>query len=284
MSLLSSVAENVTGNLDKAYIVFSKPYPDNYKELNADTSNSNINAWAEVVYKKATSLTRNVDASGKLDEETVLNKFGKWGYQVIKVQYNPSNIRISSSNGRRIRPNAVAGGNEMGLQESNLPFRTTLSMELFFDDTDNSDAFSSLDGGVWSQTGMLKNGISAGLNYLKTGSTVRGHTVQDISELFISAAVNPLYRLIIVVWNTMVFAGQIHSVDLEYLMFNSVGNPIRSKVRLEVMATDRRGDDEEHNADWEAIYEKMFPASKTLASSETLTGSASVLSDLFNLK
>ena len=275
MSIQSMTRKNLTGTVDKAYILLHSQAYDmggtNIQDMNNRTEKA-FSAVARMGQRLAAAAShatgQEADLSGLADiaEE---NDFVR-----VKVQYNPNTLRFSSRGGKSFNRYSGVGGNGSGqFQVDSVPYEVVLNMDLIFDDTVIADAFM-MDSGSASPTGMVKRGTSAIL-----GSD---HSVQDISELFIAATTTAYSRIVCVVWNKTVFWGELCGVTVEYTMFNSSGNPIRSKVHLEIRQ-DSRGATTSSSASWVKSYDQMFKQAKKLSASKKQTSSSSMVSNIFNL-
>ncbi len=284
MSFSSMLQKNVTGTVSKACILMHKLPNDEMPNLSEEAERKsyyqNLVNMGEALVSAANSA-KEMDAS-ILDEE----KLARNNYVKLDVQYNPSTLHYSSRGGTSISRSNVAANGSNAFQKDNIPYEVILNMDLIFDDTENSDAFSVLDAGSASWTGAAKKGVNALYNLATSErgekSLTRGHSVQDISELFVAAIVETYTRMVCVVWNKSVFWGELCGVNIEYTMFNSVGNPIRSKVHLEIRQ-DMQVTPGVSAVTWNAAYNNLFKAANKLSSSKKLTSSSSMVSNILNL-
>lgn len=202
---------------------------------------------------------------------------GRKEFVPVRVYYNPTSVNIYSRNGEKtIQEYGPADG---WLQRNAIPEETVLTMELIFDETNNIDAFL-LDSGMSSPTGLVKGG-----RHLASKMDGRKYSVALISELFVKATMSAGDRHVCFSWNKMVFWGELCDVDLEYTMFNSRGNPVRSKISIGIRQSgeaSQRGDFEEI---WMRAYDKLPKESEKLAKDKSLTVSAGnhIASNLFRM-
>lgn len=279
MSLTSMLQKNVTGTVDKAYILFRRRQEvEDPKDVNDAFS-----FLAKMGEKMAAS------AAAQTGQEGNIAVYGENDYQPIKVQYNPSTLQLSSRGGKSFNRYSGVGGNGSGqFQIDDIPFEVTLNMDLIFDSMEIRDAFSYLDGSTGSITGAAKKATAikdsvSGLfqNQNAAGNQeYNGLTVQDMSELFVSAITNAYTRMICVVWNKTVFWGELCGVTIEYSMFNSKGSPIRSKVHLEIRQDQRSN---ATVAAWKRTYKGLFTAANKLSTDKKLTSTSSMVSNYLNL-
>ncbi len=284
MSFSSMLQKNVTGTVSKACILMHKipegGIPDMSNAENRTSSYQNLVSMGEKLVSTAKSVTT-MDANILNEDELAQNNFVK-----LDVQYNPSTLHYSSRGGTSISRSNVAANGSNAFQKDNIPYEVILNMDLIFDDTENSDAFSVLDAGSASWTGAAKKGVNALYNLATSEkgnkSLTRGHSVQDISELFVAAIVETYTRMVCVVWNKSVFWGELCGANVEYTMFNSAGNPIRSKVHLEIRQ-DMQVTPGVSAVTWNTAYNNLFTAANKLSSSKKLTSSSSMVSNILNL-
>lgn len=209
----------------------------------------------------------------------------------IKVQYNPGAIVLSGERdiSRTKEPNVTAECSEKYKQDSIYPVDMILRTELIFDDTDLADAFFKTDSGKFSETGLIKTGISEAVN-----AAGKEHSVQEIAELFVAAACSAYTRTVCFSWGKQMFWGELIKVDVEYMMFNKKGNPIRAKVTIEIRqdtieqqeAAGNTVNSEKRYAterQWNKKFDAMFGESGRLATNKRFSSTGnSRASNLFN--
>lgn len=260
----------LTGTVEKAYVLFHKNLADESKD---DVSISSIKNQATVIagMDAIASALRNSDSiASTMDSltNTVDGEFVK-----VKVHYNPDSVSFTGSGGMVYGRNGVGGSQSGFFQNMELPREVTMRMDLIFDDTVNSDAFSNLDAGNYSPTGIVK-----------AVATIKSedYSVRNITDLFVAATTNAYSRIVCVVWNKNVFWGELIGVSADYTMFNSKGNPIRSRVQI-VVRQDGELATEDGSKDWTDSYEKLGKNSERLAKSWTLTSTSSNWTNFLNL-
>lgn len=283
------------GRMEKACILFRAVKNDaaaGGQDLEASGIDG-LSRMAAAISKEALKVTEKNKADGaaettaaKIGEEEADNismseQVGKAGYVPVRVHYNPASITVYSRGGETMtREGSLASPLEPArFQRNAMPPETMLSMDLFFDDTDNANAFM-LDAGMSSPTGMgraAKNMVSR----VKNGQC----SVAPVSELFVAATTSADTRLVCFVWNKMVFWGELCEVEVEYTMFNNRGNPIRSKVSIRI----RQDGDPEKSGSYEKLwtnaYNRLEHEAKELVSDQSVTGSSwnHVASNLFHM-
>ncbi len=267
---------NSVFDVDKAYILFHKkpissisdedeadkkksgketPYDKAFKALG-----SNVGTWGTKLANMSTSERIEALKEKTNDEE---------GFLPIKVQYNPSTLQFVSREGQSYDRYSGVGGSGT-FQIMDVPYEVVLNMDLIFDETVNSNAFATYDSSnIGSVSGLAKAIKTGALGNSNSKSSLtenagRKYSVQAISELFVAAIAHPYTRMVCVVWNKTVFWGELMGATVEYTMFNRDGDPIRSKVHVEIRK-DQRFDAASAASDWEKTYDNLFEAANKLA-------------------
>lgn len=264
---------SITGNVNKAYILFLDP--DKMPESTEKSANN-----AKGLAKLASSLQSGKRITTSIlggDDLGLAETANAAGYIPIKVQYNPSTLTFYGRAGE-LRNESVGGGAVSRMHNYTLPEETILSVELLFDDTNLTDAFM-MDGSIASV-----GGIAGAAKQMFS----KDFSVKNISELFISAMFHPATRLVIFAWNKTVFWGEITSADVTYTMFNKKGNPIRSKVSLQIRQDKlsepiEGGDGKTEEYDSEAYWDKAYDAMFSAKSGKSAFGTGNMASNIFNL-
>ncbi len=195
----------------------------------------------------------------------------------IKVQYNPSTLQFVSQGGKSYNRYSGTGGNTF--QVMNVPYEVKLHMDLIFDETVNSNAFATYDSSnIGSLSGIGKTIKTGGIGNKNAASQLaenkgKKYSVQNISELFVAAIAHPYTRMVCVVWNKTVFWGEITGVNVEYTMFNRDGDPIRSKVHVEIRQDDKF-DTDNTASNWEKTFDGLFEAGNKLAQKATYSSTS----------
>ncbi len=257
---------DITGSVDKAFILFNDKYdPEEAEE------NSNV---VDMINNVATKIdvVKNVFKDEDKDQDF------STGFLKLKVQYNPSSVSLVSRGGEYVGRYGGVGGTDSGALQKNIqPEEVVLSMELIFDDTVISEAFSAFDASNYSPTGVAKKIATKVSN---SSEDFSGYSIRNATELFVAAMTSAHTRVVCVAWKDMVFWGELTGVNAEYTMFNSKGNPIRSKVQIEVRQDGRIAEDA---TNWVSSYKNLEKNAAKLSSSSTLTSSSSLTSNFLNL-
>ncbi len=257
---------DITGSVDKAFILFNDKYDPEEAEKNSNVVDM-INHIATKI-----DVAKNVFKGEDADQEA------STGFLKLKVQYNPSSVSLVSRGGEYVGRYGGVGGSDSGALQKNIqPEEVVLSMELIFDDTVISEAFSAFDASNYSPTGVAKKIATKVSN---SSEDFSGYSIRNATELFVAAMTSAHTRVVCVAWKDMVFWGELTGVNAEYTMFNSKGNPIRSKVQIEVRQDGRIAEDA---TNWVNSYKNLEKNAAKLSSSSTLTSSSSLTSNFLNL-
>lgn len=258
-SVASNLVNSITGNVSKGYLMIKKgdtvvPEPGPSREGASASKNKFMQAMDKVSdagTKAVSKANAALQKSSLLQlDSNVLDAAGD-DYNIIQVQYNPQTITMNTIRGNIL--NKSAGGfGENQYQQLNVPARTTLSVDLIFDQTNIFDAFNFEN--VITIAGMK--------DFAKQASTSQmgdEYTVRPIVEAFIGAMASNETRYVIFVWNKMAFNGELTGVQAEYTMFNRKSEPIRARVGLQIFQENRENKVVERtSAYWKKAYNDLF--------------------------
>ncbi len=260
-----NLLDSINGKVETAYVLFRKYDPEKWKNDAGEDIGGASSAMAGLTSSisnvgGAKNLAKLKDAAGPLMEteskaQDIIRDNGQ-DYIPIKVQYNPSTLRITSRGGKRQGvQNTVGGSGEAAYMQIDDPSETTLSMDLILDDTNINDAFMG---------DAFNLGLSAG-NIAHKILNVAEHSVVKYSELFVACMMRSYSRIIGFVWNKMAFWGELNFVEVTYTMFNNKGEPIRSKISIRLrqdMPADvaENGEVTEYASEqhWEKAFNSLF--------------------------
>lgn len=271
-SVLNGLVSGITGNNNKAYILMHRP------ELNPANKNGDGSAGGTVsgLAGAAASLQSGVGSIAKQGRtlgiaNSGVNALGvnnaltaaanSADYIPVQVQFNPSSISLQGMGGE-IRRESVGGAGENQFQQFDTPSETVMSMELIFDDTNNKDAFM-MDAELPLLSEITSvGGLTQRIEQAVTAGRGKVYSVQDTTELFVSAMVQNFTRLVGFAWNKMIFWGELVGVNVQYTMFNKTGAPIRAKVGIQIRQDQAIGSNDEYatEKEWEKAFEELFKA------------------------
>ena len=191
----------------------------------------------------------------------------------MKVQYNPSSLRLSTSAGYTRQSN-VGGEGMNTVTQLNQPPQTNLSIKLIFDKVQPADAF------MFSKVNNLSvSGVAQTI-----GSFIKKDrfSVQDQVEALVACVMLPEYRYAQFCWNEMAYEGEITACDVNYTMFNPKGNPVRAEVNITLQQNqDAIGGDLDY---WTKSFDSIFKVGAGAGdSSFSAVDPTSILGNLLNI-
>ncbi len=156
------------------------------------------------------------------------------GFMPMNVQYNPTSLRMNTVAGTITQYKTMGDDTMNSVQNTDKKASTYLSVQLIFEDINNSDAFGATtlsEGGASASNiaDMAKSGI---INTFSNGFSVKRQVEGLMSLLMMKRT-----RQVIFVWNNMFFHGELISVNINYTMFNKLGHPIKATVDLQIQQT-----------------------------------------------
>ncbi len=256
-ALGSNLLSSVTGYTEKAILCVKK----------AETPPPSI----------ATALTGGKLTPAQLQEKLVGSSSGLFsaifgspkttaenaGYHVLEVKYNPSKIKIKSKNGDFMEA-GIGGEGTNGITMIQSPNRTTMTVELVFDDVNNQDAFM-FEKFTNVSPGAIVSDVAGVVNAFMN----KPYTVQPQVDALVATVLQSETKQAVFYWSDMAFAGHIVGVDAKYTMFSPSGHPVRATVQLKIRQI---GSDTVENKYWEDAYQKLFKGESLLDKAANLAG------------
>lgn len=147
--------------------------------------------------------------------------------KIFTVHFNPSKLELYSSTIPVKKPDAA--GNEP-IHDSTTKAKMTLTVVLFFDEMNVYDSFMVDKFTMGASASALTNIASSALS----NSGKKTWSVRDEVEGLTAALRNPLTRNVSFRWADFVFTGQLITVNSQYTMFNTHGEPVRAQATLRI--------------------------------------------------
>ncbi len=242
MDYIQDLGTSVIGSINKAMLLVRKKSSDN----------SSIDSVRDkLVAIDGKSVVNNPKGALKAPERyRSVKKIVKDDFHVMQVKYNPSSIRYSTQAGTYVQ----SGPGGMGVNQITqitVPSRTTMYVDLIFDDVSVMDAF------MWDKFHLSPNALVTGTAGVVKQVTQDGYSVQTQMEGLVALITNAYSRYVIFYWSEMAFAGEVTGVNATYTMFNPQGNPVRGKVSLSIYQS------EENKASsgakyWDNAFDRLF--------------------------
>lgn len=254
-SIINGLVSGVTGNTNRAYILLHKPVDTKVKI--ATEQLDRLSSLLQSNPYNSGALNSGLSAMGK--DSGLTDLAYAYEYIPVKIQFNPASISFHGMAGE-IRRDSVGGYGENQFQQFDSPAETVLGMQLIFDDTNNKDAFM-MDAELpilseIASVGGLTQRIEQGVSALQG----KEYSVQDATELFVSAMTQNYTRMVGFAWNKMIFWGELVSCSVQYTMFNKMGAPIRATVDIRIRQDQSATGEEAYKTEkqWDTAFENMF--------------------------
>lgn len=246
MDILQDIGSSVTGSIHKAMLLLRK------QNISDTLNKSPVELREELLAGSSESLIKNPSAAlNALPGMSKVKKAAGNDYHILQVKYNPSSIHFSTQAGSYIQ----SGPGGMGVNQITqitVPSRTTMQVELIFDEMNIVDAF------MWEKFDLTGgSALSAAAGIAKqTMSKYNGYSLHKQVDGIVSL-MGTGRREVIFYWSEMAFMGELTGVNATYTMFNPQGNPVRAKVALTIY----QSEESENTADvqyWNKAFEKLF--------------------------
>lgn len=209
-STMSNIGSSITGNVQKAVLIFG---------TGASSSASAAGGTASIAKMTAQMLNR----SGLTNTNLIDTSTARY----IEVQYNPASIRISA-NADSVQMRNLQNSLEDGVvnQSCRAP-SVILSVDLIFNEVNVKDSFMA-----------DKFRVSANDAITDAAAVVKalhsGYTVQPQGNGLLAASMLESERFVTFQWADMSFSGELTDVNVQYGMFSLSGKPVHSVVSLRI--------------------------------------------------
>lgn len=228
MSFLSNLGNSMLGFSDKATLIFLGAESGNSNTVNGTISSDTMTALrtaTKAVVSGATAVSPDIHR--------------------VTVQYNPSSLSIEA-NAESMQFASLQQNIDSSVPNQNeRPPSVVLTVEMFFDAVNTSDAFMS-----------DKLRLSVGDAVSKVSGLInQEYTVQPQTNGLIAALLHYRHRWVSFCWADMSFTGQLSEVQADYSMFSVSGRPVRSKVRIKIHQSVKSEADSEY---WNDIMDSAF--------------------------
>lgn len=187
--------------------------------------------------------------------EHAVDLINKMDYKTFTVQFNPSDIRITSRGGgmRPVTNYDASGKTSSGsdLMQGIDPY-AEISFTIVFDDTNNADAFM-FEKFTLSPTATLKNASA-----LISSAVGKEYTVKPIVEGFMGALRNKYHRIVLFQWGDLRYWGVMNNIQGKYTMFNTDGNPIRAEINITISSGSSEKKGNYYTPFWQNQYKEIM--------------------------
>ena len=243
MDILQDIGSAATGNINKAMLFV--------KKINSSSGKSLSDLREDLLSNNGPSLfSEPKEAIKSLSNMSRAEAIGGTDYHVMQVKYNPSSIRFSTQAGSFVQ----SGPGGMGVNQITqitVPARTTMYVDLIFDDMNVKDAF------MWEKFDLTTGGVASSIGGVAKQLIEDGYTVSNQIDGLIALITQAYSRNVVFYWNEMAFVGEVTGINAKYTMFNPQGNPVRGKVSLSIF----QSEDANNTADnkyWDKAFNNLF--------------------------
>ncbi|MCD7738357.1 MAG: hypothetical protein LUH58_04865, partial [Lachnospiraceae bacterium] len=163
--------------------------------------------------------------------------------------------------------------------------RISMTVQLLFDKTDNSDAFLA-DKLNTSTSALAVNAAKAALTLTGMKDT-SDYSVKGDVEAFLGALQQDKTREIAFCWGSLRYDGCLENVSARYTMFNPLGQPTRAEVNLSMICYGNYGLLATPASNWQVENKKMWDEAYNTTfenGSSSLTGIGQKVGSLLNVK
>lgn len=280
--------QGMLGNVPKAVLMFPNLGAKEVKEKEYQCIGSAVGGMMGKTYSiELENLNNAMKKSYTMAgwEKKVTDLINGIDYKAFTVQFNPSDIRITSRGGGMLpvtnydATGETASGSD--LMKGIDPY-AEISFTIVFDDTNNADAFM-FEKFALSPTATLKNASA-----LISSAVGNEYTVKPIVEGFMGALRNKYHRFVRFQWGDLCYWGVMNNVQGKYTMFNTDGNPIRAEINITISSGGNRNQWDFSTPSWQARYkgimEQLTNPVKVEDDSEGMVASAggTAHSNMFN--
>lgn len=186
--------------------------------------------------------------------------------KTFTVHFNPSKLQIYASTIPVPKPDAQGKEN---LNDSTTKARMTLTTTLFFDEMNVYDSFM-VDKFTM---GLSASGVTNIASSIAKNGMGKKWSVRDEVEGLIAALRNPYTRNVSFRWADFTFTGQLNTVNAQYTMFSTSGEPVRAQVQLRI----QHEMDDVYLDKWYKEYDSAM-----MGDASSLTGAAQKVGNILN--
>lgn len=167
----------------------------------------------------------------------------------MEVQYNPASISFAA-NAEPMAATYLQSNVEQGVpSQLSRPPSVVMRVDLIFDAVNVKDAFMLEKFRVASVNDIAAS--AAGVAKALTG----GYSVQPQTNGLLAAALDEASRLVTFCWADLCFTGELTETRAQYIMFSVSGQPIRSKITLQIAQEVAEDSDVSY---WDKAFDTCF--------------------------
>lgn len=263
-NIAKSAGQSFTGGIEKAIIEIERHIPTdiNVTDVKAGKSlTTNLSQISDKLSQQANNV-----ANSASSEESIIKKWvtatqesiakGAPTKKRFAVKFNPSQITFQGVGGGKVEKRDYEvkhkdPGKNVDISYQEMQPRIQMNLQLIFDDYERTQAFMSEK---FTDASAAARTVVTGIANAVTGRT---YSVRPQVEGFIGALINPFTRKISFYWGKMKYQGVLNSVNAEYTMFSTDGNPIRANVNIGILLVDETLDYQSMGP-WQYSYLTVF--------------------------
>lgn len=263
-NIAKSAGQSFTGGIEKAIIEIERHIPTdvNVTDVKARKSlTTNLSQISDKVSEEAIKVAKNAALEKSTIEKWVIatqESIAKGAPEKKRfaVKFNPSQITFQAVGGGKVEKRDYEvehkdPGKKVDISYQEMQPRIQMNLQLIFDDYERTQAFmleKFTDASAAART------VVTGIANAVTGRT---YSVRPQVEGVIGALINPFTRKVSFNWGKMKYQGVLNSVNAEYTMFSTDGNPIRANVNIGILLVDETLDYQSMGP-WQYSYLTVF--------------------------
>lgn len=273
MGVMGQLGASITGCIETAKLLIydyrasvKKDQSSKIGALSSDLPQADM--LSQISKIKADSLVKmgNFRKGATQAQNEGLNFEDPTNTKTFTVHFNPSKLQIYASTIPVKKPDAQ--GKE-SVNDSNVKAQMSMTVTLYFDEMNVYDSFmvDKFTMGV-SASGVMNVVSSIAKNMGKKTWSVR-----DEVEGLVAALRDPYTRNVSFRWADFAFTGQLSTVNAQYTMFNTSGEPVRAQVTLRI----KHEMDDVYLKKWYTEYDNAV-----MGASSSLTKAAQLVGNVLN--
>lgn len=263
-NIAKAAGQSLTGGIEKAIIEIERRIPAdvNVTDVKAGKSlTTNLSQISDKISQQANKVAQNAASEKAIIEKWItatqesLAK-GAPEKKRFTVKFNPSQITFQGVGGGKVEKRDYEvehkdPGQKVDISYQEMQPRIQMNLQLIFDDYERTQAFMLEK---FTDTSAAARTVATGITSAVKGRT---YSVRPQVEGFIGALINPFTRKISFYWGKMKYQGVLNSVNAEYTMFSTDGNPIRANVNIGILLVDETLDYQSMGP-WQYSYLTVF--------------------------
>ena len=182
-----------------------------------------------------------------------LSKLSDSYAKTFVVPFNPSSLRIRAR-GRSIINVQGQGAGDSGHPVPDPKVTVTVSVRLIFDEVTARGSFMA------DRTNLsVSNVAQTAGSVISTAATEKADPdVQKYVEGFVAAMSSRKTREVAFQWGELYYFGRLNQISAQYVMFNTLGQPVRAYVDLSIHDIDEKDATQTLGVRWDRAYRDAF--------------------------